>query len=250
MGGLSSDVNQQGDSFSATLEQPIVVDGWVVARRGQIAVGQVVSVQKAGRVKGVSFLGVALSDMPVVDGRELPVASQLVQTSAGPSKGRDAAGSGHHNWPRGGHRRGSGWRSRRGHRCRCGSCRRRCRRAAHSRQAYCDASRNAADVPLAGTSYDQHPAEREGVPASESAGLCQRRTAAPVSSAGTSAILLLQAPRIPTRTHTLTPIPTLCGGAVLGRMSTRRCRSITAGDMAGGPAALALSRPERPSCRR
>jgi hypothetical protein len=91
MGGLSSDANVQGDGFSATLERPIIVDGWVVARRGQIAVGHVVSVQKAGRVKGVSSLGVALSDLPLVDGHQLPVQSQLIQTSAGPSKGRDAA---------------------------------------------------------------------------------------------------------------------------------------------------------------
>jgi hypothetical protein len=90
MGMLSSDINQQGDGFSATLEQPIVVDGWVVARRGQIAIGRVVEVQKAGRVKGVSSMGVALSDLPLVDGRQLPVLSQLVQTSAGTSKGRDA----------------------------------------------------------------------------------------------------------------------------------------------------------------
>ncbi len=92
MGSLSSDVNQQGDGFSATLEQPVVVDGWVVARRGQIAVGRIVEVQKAGRVKGVSNLGVALSDLLLVDGRQVPVFSQLVQTSAGTSKGRDAAG--------------------------------------------------------------------------------------------------------------------------------------------------------------
>jgi hypothetical protein len=92
LGSLSSDVNQQGDGFSATLEQPIVIDGWVVARRGQIAIGRVVSVQKAGRVKGVSSLGIALSELPLVDGRQLPVMSQLVQTSAGTSKGRDAAG--------------------------------------------------------------------------------------------------------------------------------------------------------------
>ena len=90
MGTLSSDINQPGDGFSATLEQPIVVDGWVVARRGQIAIGRVVSAEKAGRVKGVSSMGVALSDLPLVDGRQVPVLSQLVQTSAGTSKGRDA----------------------------------------------------------------------------------------------------------------------------------------------------------------
>jgi len=91
LGTLSSDINQPGDGFSATLEQPIVVDGWVVARRGQIAIGRVVSAQKAGRVKGVSSMGVALTDLPLVDGRQLPVQSQFVQTSAGTSKGRDAA---------------------------------------------------------------------------------------------------------------------------------------------------------------
>lgn len=88
--GISSDTDQAGDAFSATLEQPIVVDGWVVARRGQMAIGRIVTVHKAGRVKGVSSLGIALSDLPLVDGRQLPVMSQLVQTSAGTSKGRDA----------------------------------------------------------------------------------------------------------------------------------------------------------------
>jgi hypothetical protein len=90
MGSLSSDVNQQGDGFSATLEQPIVVNGWVVGRRGQLAVGHVAEVQKAGRVKGVSSMGLALSEIPLVDGRQVAVAAQLIQTSAGTSKGRDA----------------------------------------------------------------------------------------------------------------------------------------------------------------
>jgi len=38
---LSSDRNQQGDAFTATLEQPIVVDGIVVAQRGQTVAGRV-----------------------------------------------------------------------------------------------------------------------------------------------------------------------------------------------------------------
>ena len=32
---LSTDRNFPGDTFDAVLEQPIVVDGWVIARRGQ-----------------------------------------------------------------------------------------------------------------------------------------------------------------------------------------------------------------------
>src|SRR6266850_4246915 len=60
---LSSDRNQVGDQFTGELEQPIVVNGWVVARRGQIVTGQVMAAQKAGRVKGVSQLGVELTDL-------------------------------------------------------------------------------------------------------------------------------------------------------------------------------------------
>ena len=51
---LSSDKNQKGNTFIATLAQPIVIDGWVVMRRGQTITGQVTDAVRAGRVKGVS----------------------------------------------------------------------------------------------------------------------------------------------------------------------------------------------------
>jgi hypothetical protein len=89
---LSSDRNQSGDQFSATLEQPLVANGWVVAVRGQIVTGRVAQVKKAGRVSGVSQLGVELSELTLVDGQVLPVRTQLLQSSAGTSNGRDAAG--------------------------------------------------------------------------------------------------------------------------------------------------------------
>jgi hypothetical protein len=89
---LSSDKNQSGDRFSASLEQPLVANGWVVAARGQIVAGRVAVAKKAGRVKGVSQLGVELSELTLVDGQVLPVRTQLLQSSAGTSNGRDAAG--------------------------------------------------------------------------------------------------------------------------------------------------------------
>jgi hypothetical protein len=89
---LSSDRNQAGDTFTATLDRPIVVDGWVVARRGETIVGSVTSAQKAGRVKGVSQLGLELTDLTVVDGQQLPVLTELWKASAGTSRGTDAAG--------------------------------------------------------------------------------------------------------------------------------------------------------------
>ncbi len=91
---LSSDHSKVGDPFSAVLEQPIVVDGWVLARRGQTVVGQVAVAKKAGRIKGVSQLGVTLTSLVLVDGQQLAVRTQLIHDTAGTSKGRDASAIG------------------------------------------------------------------------------------------------------------------------------------------------------------
>jgi hypothetical protein len=88
---LSTDRNQVGDQFTATLDQPLIVSGWVVARRGQTIVGNVKDVRKAGRVKGTSELGVELTDITIVDGRQLPILTELWKGSGGTSHGQDAA---------------------------------------------------------------------------------------------------------------------------------------------------------------
>ena len=79
---LSSDHNQPGDAFSATLVKPMVVDGVVVAQSGQTI---------AGRVSGTSRLGVQLTELTLVDGQQVPIQSQLVNRSGPTSVGRDAA---------------------------------------------------------------------------------------------------------------------------------------------------------------
>ena len=88
---LSSDRNQIGDQFSGVLEQPIVVNGWVVARRGQVVMGQVKSVKKAGRVKGMSQLGIELTDLTLVNGEQAPILTELWKGSGGTTHGADAA---------------------------------------------------------------------------------------------------------------------------------------------------------------
>jgi len=70
---LSSDRNQQGDAFTATLQQPLIVDGIVVAQRGQTIAGRVSEAQKAGRVEGTSRLGLQLTELTLVDGQQMPV---------------------------------------------------------------------------------------------------------------------------------------------------------------------------------
>src|SRR5437660_682238 len=75
---LSSDHNQPGDSFTATLVQPLVANGRVIARRGQTVAGRVAEAQKAGHVKGTSRLGLQLTELSLVDGQQVPLRTQLI----------------------------------------------------------------------------------------------------------------------------------------------------------------------------
>jgi len=87
--GLSSDSNHTGDPFTATLAQPLVASGLVVASRGQTVGGRVVEAQKAGRAKGTSQLGVELTELSLVDGQQVPIKTRLLEYQAGTSAGRD-----------------------------------------------------------------------------------------------------------------------------------------------------------------
>ena len=83
---LSSDRNRPGDGFTAVLQQPLVADGWVVSRRGQTVLGRVTAAQKAGRVKGVSELGLELSELILVDGHQVSIRTQPGQYSGNTSR--------------------------------------------------------------------------------------------------------------------------------------------------------------------
>ncbi len=79
---LSSNRNHAGDTFSAVLTQPLVVDGVVVAERGQTVYGRVAEVEKANS-SSPSRLGLELSGLTLVDGTQAPVRSQLVAFQGG-----------------------------------------------------------------------------------------------------------------------------------------------------------------------
>jgi hypothetical protein len=88
---LSSDKNQAGDAFTATIADPLVVDGFVVAAPGETVGGRVVEAKKAGMVKGVSHLALQLTSLTLVDGQTVPIQTQLSATNGPHSNGRDAA---------------------------------------------------------------------------------------------------------------------------------------------------------------
>jgi hypothetical protein len=91
---LSSDRNQAGDAFTATLVRPIIVDGIVVAQPGETLAGRVAEAKKAGRAAGVSHLAVQVTDLTLVDGQQVPVQSSLVTRNGPTSQGRDAVAIG------------------------------------------------------------------------------------------------------------------------------------------------------------
>ena len=91
-GFLSSDQNRAGDSFGLTLDQPLIVNGWVVARRGQPAYGRVSQAEKSKAGGGNSRLGIEMSEITLVDGQQMPIQTQLSEaTGEGVSSGQQLA---------------------------------------------------------------------------------------------------------------------------------------------------------------
>ncbi len=87
---LGSKSSQAGDSFAATLAQPIVVDGNVVVRKGASAYGTVTEAHAAGRFKGGATLRLSLTRLQI---NGAPVEIKTVgysQVSTG--KGKRTAG--------------------------------------------------------------------------------------------------------------------------------------------------------------
>ncbi len=91
---ISSDHSQPGDAFTATLAEPIVANGLLIARRGQLVLGVVSQAQKAGRVEGVSRLGLELTEVQLTDGRQVQFRTRLMERRGDTSYGRDAAAIG------------------------------------------------------------------------------------------------------------------------------------------------------------
>jgi hypothetical protein len=92
---LSTDHNQAGDPFTASLLQPLVVDGVVVAHRGQMVYGTVAEVAKQHSDKP-SRLKLDLTSFTLADGTQVAAQTQLVahQGSAAPADGATASTAG------------------------------------------------------------------------------------------------------------------------------------------------------------
>ena len=73
--GLSSERNFSGDSFTASLDQAIVVDDMVIAERGARLEGKIIEAVRAGRVKGIAKLSLELVRIDTADGQTVDLVS-------------------------------------------------------------------------------------------------------------------------------------------------------------------------------
>lgn len=89
---LSTDHNQAGDPFTATLMQPLVVDGVVVAHRGQTVYGRVAEVEKQHSDKP-SRLKLELTSFTLADGTQVAAQTQLVARQGGTTPAGVQAGT-------------------------------------------------------------------------------------------------------------------------------------------------------------
>lgn len=89
--GLSTDRNQAGDGFTATLDAPLIVDGFVLAERGSKLEGKVVESDKGGRVQGVSSLVIQLTRLTTSDGQHVAIQTASFHKNGDKSTKEDVA---------------------------------------------------------------------------------------------------------------------------------------------------------------
>lgn len=86
---VDSQTDKVGDKFQATLDQPLAVNGQLVAARDSTVYGQLVSSSQAGRIAGRSELRLELTGINI-GGRIVPISTSAYEV-AGKSRGKQTA---------------------------------------------------------------------------------------------------------------------------------------------------------------
>ncbi len=86
---VNSKVNHVGDTFNASLEQPLEVNGTTVAPRGSRVYGKLEEVKSAGKIKGQSELRLALTGIEI-DGATHSIVTGSYEVH-GKSRGKNTA---------------------------------------------------------------------------------------------------------------------------------------------------------------
>ena len=88
---VSSDKSRPGDSFMASLAEPVVVDGKTILEKGTRVRGRVLDAKESGRVKGRASLELTLAEIVRDDGKPVSISTKPYTAIAESTKKRDAA---------------------------------------------------------------------------------------------------------------------------------------------------------------
>ena len=86
---IDTGTNYAGETFRATLDSPLLVDGQAVVPKGAEAIGRLVSVERSGRVQGRPMLTLELTALNF-EGKSVAIQTSSYQ-EAGPSQTRRTA---------------------------------------------------------------------------------------------------------------------------------------------------------------
>lgn len=87
---LNSEKNVAGDTFTAVLDAPLLINDIVLAERGARVEGKVVEVERSGRVKGLGRLTIGLTKIQLSDGQRVDVTTDPWEREAESTKKADA----------------------------------------------------------------------------------------------------------------------------------------------------------------
>jgi hypothetical protein len=87
---LSTKSVQTGETFTTSLEEPIVDGSRVIAEKGATVYGKVVNADTGGRVKGVASMTVRLTELQTADGDRVAINTDAYGVEAKTTKKKDA----------------------------------------------------------------------------------------------------------------------------------------------------------------
>jgi hypothetical protein len=89
--GISTETNEAGDTFLASLSQPLMTDGVTLFPQDTFVRGKIVSVEEPGRVHGVASISLELTELQTGKGKSVPIKTETFAEQAKAEKKKDAA---------------------------------------------------------------------------------------------------------------------------------------------------------------
>jgi hypothetical protein len=88
---ISTKSHKAGDTFAASLEEPLAEGNMVIAPKGSSVVGRIVESDPGGRVSGVAHITVALDSIETADGQTVSLDTNPLRIEARSTATKDAA---------------------------------------------------------------------------------------------------------------------------------------------------------------